>query len=466
MSKEQEVLESLKSIIDPDLGRDLVSLGFIKDLSINEEGDVAFTVELTTPASPVKEKFKAQCEKAVSALPWVQNVTVFMSTQKKKDPREAQAPGLQQVATILGVSSCKGGVGKSTVAVNLAYTLAKSGAQVGLFDADVYGPSLPTVVKPKDTDLFQRNDLIQPLEMEGVKLMSFGFVPKRSDQDAAIMRGPMVSQVINQFLTGTDWGALDYLIIDMPPGTGDIQLTLLQLIPMTGAIIVTTPQALSFVDVVKGIQMFDKLKVPTVAVVENMSYFICGQCKTKHYPFGQGAGARLVNQYGFKHAHEIPIQDDLSRSCDLGTPLVLSDPNHPISRCFQEIADDAVREISKVVHGGIKKPTVTFHGERGVILRYPEGHEKTISPAALRRKCRCALCIEEMSGKPLLDPNSVPEDVFPKRITPMGNYAVAIIWSDGHTSSVYPYETLTDDACPPSGRRGEPNGVKKKIESR
>ncbi len=364
------------------------------------------------------------------------------------NPLKPKAPGLQDVSNLIAVSSCKGGVGKSTVAVNLAAALSKSGARIGLFDADVYGPSLPTVARPENTELFTRNEQIIPLEFEGIKLMSFGFVPMASGSGAAIMRGPMVTQVINQLLTGTDWGALDYLIIDMPPGTGDVQLTLTQIIPLTASIIVTTPQELSFTDVVKGIRMFHQLKVPTVAVVENMSHFICDNCEKKHYLFGRGALDRLVRQFGIQNAFELPLVPEVSELSDAGKPIVLEKPDHPVTKQFIEIADATVREVSRIRQGAAAPPKVSFVIGRGIVVQWPSGDEQEIHPADLRRRCRCARCINEMTGEPRLDPASVSDDIYPTSIEPMGNYAVAISWSDGHTSSIYPYDGLNTDNNP------------------
>ena len=452
MSREQEVLDQMRVIIDPDLGKDIVTLGFIKDLSITEDGKVSFNVELTTPACPVKEQFRSACDKAVRRLPWVTDVSVTMTAQKGKGrgPMQANAPGLAKVGPIIAVSSCKGGVGKSTVAVNFAYALQRAGARVGIFDADVYGPSLPTLVRPRNTDLYQANELIVPLEHEGVKLMSFGYVPRAPGKDAAIMRGPMVSGVINQLLTGTDWGELDYLVLDLPPGTGDIQLTLAQLIPLTAAIIVTTPQQLSFVDVVKGIQMFDQLKIPTVAVVENMSYFTCGNCNERHALFGAGARDRLVQQYGFKNTFEIPLVPDISAACDEGQPVALDLERFPFAQVYHDLAAAVVREVSRIRHGAAKRPTLGFDADRGMVLTMPEGDEFVLPPVALRAVCRCARCVEEMTGQPLLDPNTLDPNLYPVGIQPVGNYAVAVQWSDGHTSSIYPYEAIVERFTTPA----------------
>ena len=443
MSREAEVLDQMRSIMDPDLGKDIVSLGFIKNLQITAAGVVSFAVELTTPACPVKEQFRTQCEQNVRRLPWVTEVKVTMSAAKGGGggTLRTAGPGLAGVKHLIAVSSCKGGVGKSTVAVNLAFALAAAGAKVGIFDADVYGPSLPTMVRVDNFDgLYQKNQLIIPVEAHGLKLMSFAYANPHANS-AAILRGPMVTGIINQLLTGTSWGELDYLVIDMPPGTGDIQLTLTQIIPLTAAVIVTTPQHISFIDVVKGIEMFDKLKVPTVAVVENMSYFVCDQCSKKHYLFGHGAMTRLVEQYGFRHAIAVPIAPEVSRLSDAGTPVVMAAPESAAAGKYRELAAAVATEVSRLEHGGIKRPTVTHEAGVGVKAVWPDGQQRTIAPVVLRGKCECAHCVNEFTGERMLKPEDVPADVAPREIRPMGNYAVIIEWSDGH-SSIYAYDVL------------------------
>ncbi|MBU4461449.1 MAG: P-loop NTPase [Verrucomicrobia bacterium] len=442
MNRETEVLNALRVIIDPDLGRDIVSLGFVKELKGLDDGRVAFTLELTTPACPIKEQFRTQCVEALKKLPWVKSVDVKLSAAARPHaPATAAGDGLRGVDTILAVSSCKGGVGKSTVAVNLAYTLAGLGSRVGLFDADIFGPSLPTMVSPTETEVYARDNRIQPLVYDGVKLMSFGYASPQGGP--AIMRGPMVSQVLDQLLTQTEWGELDHLVIDMPPGTGDVQLTLMQRVKISAAVIVTTPQKLSFVDVVKGIQMFDKLKVPVVAVVENMSWFDCPGCGTRHRPFGSGARERLVHQFGIRTAIDLPIREEISAWSDGGRPVVLAEPDGPAAAAFRDLGAAVVREVSRLRHGAATPPAVTYEPGRGILVAPTDGAASVVSPALLRRACACALCIDERTGEKTLDPATVPESVVPTRIEPMGNYAVAIHWSDGHTSSIYPYDTLS-----------------------
>ncbi len=443
MSLQDQVLDSMRGIIDPDLGKDIVSLGFIKKLEISKVGEVSFVVELTTPACPVKEHFRTSCEAAVQALPWVKSVSVEMSAQKRANSAlQGQSAGLANVRNIIAVASCKGGVGKSTVATNLACALGGTGASVGIFDADIYGPSLSVMIDTPFQGLVQRADrMIEPVEHHGLKLMSFAYA-NPGNEKAAILRGPMVTQIINQLLTGTDWGELDYLVLDLPPGTGDIQLTLCQLVPLTAAVIVTTPQNISFIDVAKGIRMFDTLKVPTVAVVENMSYYICDECDKKHYIFGRGAMRKLVEQFGFTNTVSLPMHPAVAACGDHGLPLVWAEPDTETAQSFRDLAGTVAREISRRTYGGISAPAVTF--EDGVIVIQREDAERVeLAPRKVRLACACAVCINEMTGEKVLRDEDVPEDVQPQSIEPMGNYAVAVQWSDEH-SSIYPYDRLDE----------------------
>ncbi|XP_071910960.1 fe-S cluster assembly factor HCF101, chloroplastic isoform X2 [Coffea arabica] len=420
---ESDVLKALSQIIDPDFGTDIVSCGFVKDLLVNEAvGEVSFRLELTTPACPIKDMFEQKANEVVAALPWVRKVNVTMSAQPAKPMFAGALPmGLQTISNIIAVSSCKGGVGKSTVAVNLAFTLAGMGARVGLFDADVYGPSLPTMVSPENRllEMNPEKNTIIPTDYLGVKLVSFGF----AGQGRAIMRGPMVSGVINQLLTTTEWGELDYLVVDMPPGTGDIQLTLCQVVPLTAAVIVTTPQKLAFIDVAKGVRMFSKLKVPCIAVVENMCHFDADG--KRYYPFGRGSGSQL------------------SASGDSGVPEVVADPQGEIASTFQDLGVCVVQQCAKIRQQ--VSTAVTYDRTIKVIkVKVPASDEEFyLHPATVRRNDQSAQSVDEWTGEQKLQYTDIPEDIEPEEIRPMGNYAVSITWPDGF-SQIAPYDQLQE----------------------
>mmetsp|Transcript_47156 Transcript_47156/g.119357 ORF Transcript_47156/g.119357 Transcript_47156/m.119357 type:complete len:560 (+) Transcript_47156:178-1857(+) len=432
VSYEGQVLKQLERIIDPDFGMDVVACGFIKDLEVDSAaGKVSFRMELTTPACPVKHVFESQAKEYVGELDWVKEVALTMDAQTQTHMMEGDGRpgGLKDVAHVIAVSSCKGGVGKSTTTVNLAYTLAQMGAKVGIFDADVYGPSLPTMVSPelRVLQMNQETKAITPVDYEGVKVVSFGF----AGQGAAIMRGPMVSGVIQQLLQTTDWGKLDYLLIDFPPGTGDIQLTLCQSVAITASVIVTTPQKLAFIDVAKGIRMFAKLMVPCVAVAENMSYFD-GDDGKRYYPFGSGSGERIQRDYGMENLIKFPIVAELSAAGDGGKPLVVSDPTGEVSKVYGELGATVVREVAKLKL--MRRNSVRFDKEIGaVVVKLPGEAEEEflLSPALVRRNDTSAASINEWTGEKMLDDAAVPEGVRPETISPLGNYAVQITWEDG-----------------------------------
>ncbi|XP_051114075.1 fe-S cluster assembly factor HCF101, chloroplastic isoform X2 [Andrographis paniculata] len=435
---EADVLKALSQIIDPDFGTDIVSCGFVKDLNVKPSGEVSFRLELTTPACPVKDMFEQKANEVVAALPWVEKVNVTMSAQPARPVYSGQLPqGLQTISNVVAVSSCKGGVGKSTVAVNLAYTLAGMGARVGIFDADVYGPSLPTMVSPENRllEMNPETKTIIPTEYMGVKLISFGF----AGQGRAIMRGPMVSGVINQLLTTAEWGELDYLVIDMPPGTGDIQLTLCQIVPLTAAVIVTTPQKLAFIDVAKGVRMFSKLKVPCVAVVENMCHFDADG--KRYYPFGRGSGSQVIKEFGIPHLFELPIRPTLSASGDSGIPEVVADPQGAVSREFQNLGVCVVQQCAKVRQ--LVSTAVTYDKSmKAIRVKVPASDEEFfLHPATVRRNDRSAESVDEWTGEQKLQYTDIPEDIEPEEIQPMGNYAVSITWPDGF-NQIAPYDQL------------------------
>lgn len=430
MLDQNTILNSMRHIIDPDLGRDIVSLGFIKNLKI-DGGNVSFTVELTTHACPVKDTFKMRCEEAVRALPGVISVTVTMGAMERKERPGSGINTLEGVNAVIAVSSCKGGVGKSTVAAHLALAMVREGLKVGLLDADVYGPSLPTLFGIHQPQVAMLNNKIQPLIVNGLKVMSLGFL--LGDQPA-VLRGPIVSGYITQILRQTDWGDLDYLVIDMPPGTGDIQLTIVQQASLDGAIIVTTPQALSLVDVARGILMFEKVAVPVLGVVENMTSFQCRDCGNVHYPFGRGKST-LQERFGLATLAELPIVPGVS---DLAKPDAGADMEE-----LARLAENVHRAIGKSRIEAESHPEVSF-ADGYIHIKWPDGEEDDIPPYNLRCACPCAACIDEYTGQPILDPNSVPRNIQPQTMQPLGNYAVSIAWTDGHSSGIFAWEFLRE----------------------
>lgn len=336
MKRREEVLEQLATIVDPDLKRDLVSLGFVRELSVTEAGAVAVTLELTTPACPLKQHFREMAEARVGALPWVASVTVTMTV--RGPGLKPAGPGLARVRRVLAVASCKGGVGKSTVAVNLAVALTARGLAVGLFDADLYGPSLPTMCRAERPQVEQKPDgMLLPVAVHGMVTMSFAYVAPPGN-GPAMLRGPKVSGIVNRLLTGTAWGALDVLVVDMPPGTGDVQLTLAQLGALSAAVMVTTPHPLSLVDVEKGLAMFDRLGVPTVAVVENMARFVCGECGAERRLFGGGAVRELAERFGVGAVVSLPVDAALAESGGAGVPLGIAAPESASARVMDALA--------------------------------------------------------------------------------------------------------------------------------
>ena len=344
MSELQEkIMSALKTVQDPDLHKDIVSLGFIKNLNI-EGGSVKFDVELTTPACPVKEQLRTECETKVKAIDGVEQVDVNM-TAVVRSTEHAQ-PVLPGVKNIVAVASGKGGVGKSTVSTNLAIALSLTGARVGLMDADIYGPSIPQMMGiPISSPKVGSENKFFPHEKHGLKVVSAAFLTKQGQP--LMLRGPMLGGIIQQFLQNVEWGELDYLIIDLPPGTGDVQLTLTQKAPLSGAVVVTTPQEVSLIDADKGVKMFQQVKVPLLGIVENMSYFVCPHCGDRTDIFGHGGAKDEATRQNIDFLGEIPIDPYLRETSDTGTPLTAKEPDHAISKAFIEIAKKVAVKIEE-----------------------------------------------------------------------------------------------------------------------
>ena len=340
---EAAVLDALKSVTDPDLGRDIVSLGFVKDLTVDDDR-VSFTIELTTPACPVKDEMRNQADAVVSALGGVSSVSVEMtaSVRSAVAPQTGRAP-IPGVKNIIAVGAGKGGVGKTTVAVNFAVALARYGGKVGMIDGDVYGPNIPIMLGLK-AQLESEGKKIVPAQKHGIRCVSMGFLT--TDDAPIIWRGPMLHGVVRQFFQDVLWGELDYLVIDMPPGTGDVALSLSQTVPVSGAIVVTTPQTVALADSRRAVAMYKKLEIPTLGVVENMSHFVCPSCQHESDIFGRGGGERMAAELDVPFLGKIPIYEPIRVGSDTGTPIVVSEPDSPAAKAFFHVAERAAAQVS------------------------------------------------------------------------------------------------------------------------
>jgi ATP-binding protein involved in chromosome partitioning len=356
----EQILGALRAVKDPDLHRDIVDLGFVKDVK-SCDGIVSFTIELTTPACPVREQLKKQAEEVVKGL-GAKQVDVRMTSQVRTNPNENRMQMLPSVKNIIPVASGKGGVGKSTVSANLALALQRMGAKVGLMDADVYGPSIPTIMGMSQAPQMKSDEKMSPAESHGVKIMSIGFFIKT--EQAVVWRGPMLHKTIQKFLGGVEWGELDYLIVDLPPGTGDVQLSLCQIIPLTGAAVVSTPQDVALNVAQKAISMFHQLNCPILGVIENMSGFECPKCGHHEDIFGVGGAKAAAERMGVPFLGAIPLETVIRTSADAGKPIVISEPTSPAAKAFIAVAENlaaqaSIRAFKKEEAGsGVAQPLV------------------------------------------------------------------------------------------------------------
>lgn len=343
---EKDVLKALSQVQDPDLKKDLVTLGMIKKVKVRD-GEVSFTIVLTTPACPLKNKLERDSKDAVLKLPGVKIVKVKFDSSVVPFKKISAEDLIPQVKNTIAVASGKGGVGKSTISVNLALALSNCLAKVGLFDADIYGPTIPQMLGVKK-EVYAKAGKIIPVENYNLKVISIDFFLEESTP--VIWRGPLVAGAIQQFLRDVDWGELDYMIIDLPPGTGDAQLTLAQTIPLTGAVIVTTPQDIAKKIAVKALKLFQQLNVPILGIIENMSYFVCPHCGKRSDIFSSGGGRKAGQDMGVPFLGEIPLDMNLRVSGDEGEPFLLKFPDSEISQIFVQIAGNLARQISILSH--------------------------------------------------------------------------------------------------------------------
>jgi len=348
---EADVLEALRAVRDPDLHRDIVTLKFVKNLRISG-GQVAFTLELTTPACPVKDQMRDQARAVVAALPGVTSVDVEMTAQvRSTSTAEMGRTPVEGVKNIIAVGAGKGGVGKTTVAVNLAIALSQSGGRVAMIDGDIYGPNVP-IMLGISTQLATDGKKIIPAEQYGIQLVSMAFLT--TDDSPVIWRGPMLHGVIQQFFREVRWTGIDYLIVDMPPGTGDVALSLSQSVPVAGSVLVTTPQTVAVADTRRAVRMYQKLNVPTLGLIENMSHFVCPTCRTESDIFGKGGGEALATDLSVPFLGRIPIYEPIRVGGDTGVPIVVGEPDSPAAQAFRAAAQRLAAQLSIAAY--TKKP--------------------------------------------------------------------------------------------------------------
>ncbi|HET9195575.1 MAG TPA: Mrp/NBP35 family ATP-binding protein [Vicinamibacterales bacterium] len=341
------VLNALRAVVDPDIRRDIVTLGFVKDLSI-DSGRVAFTIELTTPACPVKEQLREQATNAVRAVSGVSQVDVQLTANVRSAlAPETGRPPLPGVKNVIAVGAGKGGVGKTTVAVNLALALVKCGSRVGVLDGDIYGPNVPLMLG-LNTQLTTDGKQIVPAEKYGLQVVSIGFLTQ--DDAPIIWRGPMLHGAIQQFFREVAWKDLDYLIVDMPPGTGDVALSMSQTVPVVGSIVVTTPQQVSLSDSRRAVRMYQKLNIPPIGIVENMSYYQCTNCHHEADIFGHGGGEALAAELQVPFLGRLPVYQPIREGSDAGVPLVVAEPSSAAAKAFLTLAERAAAQVSIAAH--------------------------------------------------------------------------------------------------------------------
>ncbi|MGA0570083.1 iron-sulfur cluster carrier protein ApbC [Variovorax sp. VNK109] len=358
MATQEQLLQALQAVADPQTGRDFVTTKALKNLSV-DGGDVSFDVELGYPAKSLIPELRRALIAAAKGVPGVQNVSVNISTRVIAHAVQRGVALMPNVKNIIAVASGKGGVGKSTTAVNLALALAAEGATVGLLDADIYGPSQPMMMgidaRPESED----GSTMEPLENYGVQVMSIGFLV--AQDEAMIWRGPMATQALEQLLRQTNWKDLDYLIVDLPPGTGDIQLTLSQRVPMTGAVIVTTPQDIALLDARKAIKMFEKVGVPILGVVENMAVHVCSNCGHVEHIFGSDGGKKMAAEYDMDYLGALPLDLKIRVQADSGRPTVVADPDGEIAGIYKSVAREVAVGIAKKAKDfSAKFPSITI----------------------------------------------------------------------------------------------------------
>jgi len=437
MRSPQEILEELKQVKYPGLSRDIVSFNFVKDIEVRDQ-EVSVSLMLTSKDPAILSQIQADVKKAVEDFTGAKRVEIKLLAPFQKTPQQA---GMEGVKSVIAVGSGKGGVGKSTVSVNLAIALQETGARVGLMDADVYGPSLPTLLGGPWPEPKQEEGKLLPLMRYSVKMMSMGLLA--TEDTPVIWRGPMASKLIQQFLGGVRWEELDYLVIDLPPGTGDIQLTLTQSAPLTGAIIVTTPQDVAVNIARKGLRMFQQVKVPILGIVENMSYFECPHCHGQTHIFRRGGGKKVAAELGIPLLGEIPLDPEIADGGDEGIPIMIRNPSSLAAQAYRAIARSVRAQIEGEQEAASFRPIeVKYLDDTHLGIQWSDGHQSVYSFHHLRFNCPCAECVDEWTGQRRITAGHVAPDIRPRQYHIVGNYALEFQWSDGHYTGIYDFERL------------------------
>ncbi|MCA9403469.1 MAG: P-loop NTPase [Candidatus Omnitrophica bacterium] len=425
---------ALQSVVNPASHKNIVEEGIVRNITV-EDGRVSFDLVLSSASVSVAHEIRMKAEEAVKTIPGVTEVLGKVIQQRPaavRDSIPAEAP-INKVKNIIAVSSAKGGVGKSTMTAHLARQLSLDGHRVGILDADLFGPSIPTLFHLKQAKVYAKeNQQLVPVDCQGLKLMSFGFL--LGDQPA-VMRGPVVTRYIQQILVGTDWGELDYLLIDMPPGTGDIQLTITQTIRLTGAVIVTTPHTLSLLDVARGIIMFEKVEVPIIGILENMAFLDTG-AGGKMYVFGTSKAAELGERFGVPVLADIPLTDSLSKGLQDG----------PEQAFIEQSVRAILTQLERIKSDTRTVPHIDFD-DRYVTLSWSGGESWQVKNFDLRLISQDALSVNEMTGERIITADDIRADIAAKEITPLGHYGIAIAWNDGHSSAIYTYKNIRQIAA-------------------
>ena len=436
MKKKQNIIDKLKTIYHQKRGVYLNDSSVLKEIKINDDQVICTFYEI--PGSMEINELRPVIEEQLFQCNWVNELEIklaILPITKSKKPK-----GLSNVQKIIAVSSCKGGVGKSTIALNIATAFHLNGANVGLFDADIHGPSLPTLITPSSLGHTESDTYLPPFINHDIKLMSYGYI-QESETQPAILRGPIASNVLKQLLLNTDWGNLDVLIIDCPPGTGDILLTITQELELDSAVIITTPHELSYVDVKKGIEMFKKVNVPIASIIENMSYFTDPNTNEKHAIFGKGRLIPTAKTYNISHWIELPINQALASYNNKKTPYLLTGTPDELSQ-YKSLAN----HLAWLSETSNEEPLMQIdHDNKTQTLTIThENHQQEIDFKLLRSECQCAYCVDEISREKKLDINKIDPNITISKCFNVGRYAIGIEWNEyNHIHhSMYPIETI------------------------